>query len=337
MGHVTATRPLERIAIDILGPLPESDSGNNCIMIVGDYFTKWSEAYPLPNQRAETVALHLVNHFISRFGIPDKIHMDQAANFEGKLFAELCRLLEIHKTRTTPWHPQSDGMIERFNRTLETMLRQVTEEDQKNWDQYLSLLSMAYRSSVNTTTGQTPNKLMFGRELPFPTHILFNETQTQGHTPYTCQYISDLQNKLKKCHELARIHADKQFKFQKREHDKNSWKRDIQKDQAVWLYNPTKRPGRSPKLQVFWEEEPYIVQDVISDHIVQIQKKGAKRPRIVHVDYIRPVVGKADLSWILQPDEDQNKEEVMAQELSPLESIGILPRRSRRLQQLPPM
>ena len=113
--------PLERVALDIMGPLPESDRGNKYILVIGDYFSKWTEAFAIPNQEATTVARVLVEEFVARFGIPRQIHSDQGRNFESKVFQEMCEALGMDKTRTTPLHPQSDGMIERFNRTLEGM------------------------------------------------------------------------------------------------------------------------------------------------------------------------------------------------------------------------
>ena len=114
--------PLERIAVDVLGPLPVSEKGNKYLLIVDDYFTKWVEAYPLENQRADVVAEVLVKEFISRFGVPMQMHSDQGRNFESAVFSGVCNLLGINKTRTTALHPESDGMVERFNRTLENQL-----------------------------------------------------------------------------------------------------------------------------------------------------------------------------------------------------------------------
>ena len=97
--------PLERVALDILGPLPESDRGNKYILVIGDYFSKWMEAFAIPNQEATTVARVLVDEFVARFGIPRQIHSDQGRNFESKVFQEMCEALGIDKTRTTPLHP----------------------------------------------------------------------------------------------------------------------------------------------------------------------------------------------------------------------------------------
>lgn len=107
MKQFNVGAPLERVAIDVLGPLPVSTRGNKYILILGDYFTKWIEAYPLEDQKAETVAEVIVTKFISRFGVPLQIHSDQGRNFEAAVFQEMCKLLGIDKTRTTALHPHS--------------------------------------------------------------------------------------------------------------------------------------------------------------------------------------------------------------------------------------
>ena len=99
-------RPLQRVAMDILGPLPETEKGNKYILVIGDYFTKWKEAYPLPNMEAMTVARHLVSEFMCRFGVPEQLHSDQGRNFESGVIKGICELLQVRKTRTTPYHPQ---------------------------------------------------------------------------------------------------------------------------------------------------------------------------------------------------------------------------------------
>ena len=104
----------------------------------------------LPNQEATTVAEVLVKEFICRFGT---IHSDQGRNFEAAVFAEVCKLLGIEKTRTTPLHPESDGMVERFNRTIESQMSKFVEANHRDWDLHVPLLLMAYRSATHETTG----------------------------------------------------------------------------------------------------------------------------------------------------------------------------------------
>ena len=99
------TYPWERIAMDIVGPLPKTDRNNRYILVISDYFTKWPEAFALPDHRAETIAEKLVDDVLCRHGVPRTIHTDQGKDFDSKLIKALCELLEIEKTRTTAYHP----------------------------------------------------------------------------------------------------------------------------------------------------------------------------------------------------------------------------------------
>ncbi|CAC5405631.1 unnamed protein product [Mytilus coruscus] len=173
MALVEANGPMERIATDILGKLPETEDGNKYIFVVSDYYTKWTESFAMPNIEAKTVAKIIVEEVIVRFGVPHWIHSDQGRQFESLLFQEMCRILNIKKKRTTPYHPKSDGMVERLNKTLATMLSSFVEQNQRNWDEYIPFVMMAYRASEHETTGQTPNSLMLGRELSTPLDIMY--------------------------------------------------------------------------------------------------------------------------------------------------------------------
>ena len=165
MQVVRSGLPMERIAVDIAGEFPVTERGNKYILVIQDYFTKWVECFPMPDMRSSTVAKIMVDEVISRFGIPHTIHSDQGRQFESNLFRYMCRLLQIEKTRTTAYHPQSDGMVERFNRTLASMVSMFVNDNHSDWDELLPYLSMAYRATEHETTGMSPNLLMLGREL----------------------------------------------------------------------------------------------------------------------------------------------------------------------------
>ena len=158
--------------MDILGELPESTSNNKYILVVSDYFTKWVEAYALPDQTAQTVADVLVRDFICRFGAPTYLHSDQGENFESHLLKEVCQLLGIKKTRTTAYHPQCDGQVERFNRTLLQMLKTVGNEEQDDWDEHLEYVVAAYRHSHHESTGYSAFYMMYGRHANIPLDVI---------------------------------------------------------------------------------------------------------------------------------------------------------------------
>ena len=123
LGEYHACAPLDRVHIDILGPITTSESGNCFVLMLIDQFTKWPECYPLPKHTAENVASKVVKGFISRFGCPLEIHSDQGSEFDSALFKSVCNLLEITKTRTTPYRPPANGQMERYNRTLLQVIR----------------------------------------------------------------------------------------------------------------------------------------------------------------------------------------------------------------------
>ena len=149
--------PWGRVAVDMLGPLPRTARRSRYVLVVADYFTKWTEAFPMENGEAITVAEILVREIVCRYGAPRILHSDQGRNFEAEVMQHLCQLLGMQKTRTTPFHPQADGMVERFNRTLEAMLASVVQEDQLDLDLQIPFVMSAYRASRHASTGFSPN------------------------------------------------------------------------------------------------------------------------------------------------------------------------------------
>jgi transposase InsO family protein len=127
----------------------------------------------MPNMEARTVAKIIVEEVIARFGVPCFIHSDQGRQFESNLFKEMCVLLGIGKTRTNPYHPKSDGMVERFNKTLEAMLSAYVGDHQRDWDSHLPYVMMACRSAEHETTTLTSNMLMLGRETSTPMDLMY--------------------------------------------------------------------------------------------------------------------------------------------------------------------
>ena len=179
-----------------MGPLQETRRGNKYIVVISDYFTKWTEAYAAPDKSSLTVAEILVEEFIFRYGIPLQLHSDQGPEFESNLIRDICRLLRIHKTRTTVYHPQSDGLVERANRTVKQQLGMMVNDARDNWDEMLAAMMFAYRSSVNATTKCTPNLLMLGREVGLPIDLLH---PPENDNPRQCRvkYVEWVRNAAK--------------------------------------------------------------------------------------------------------------------------------------------
>jgi hypothetical protein len=163
----------ERIAIDVAGPFLWSDQGNWYLLIVTDYFTKWPEAYAIPNQEASTVVEELVTNLFSCLGVLRELHSDQGCNFESRLIQGVLWCLGVSKMSTIPLPPQSDGMVECYIRTVEEHLRKVIASYQRDLGTRLSIFLLAYRASTHATMCLTPASLVFGRELRLPCNLLF--------------------------------------------------------------------------------------------------------------------------------------------------------------------
>ena len=292
--------PMERLAMDILGPLPLTPRGNRFLLVVTDYFTKWTESYAIPNQEAVTVAEKLVVEFVCRFGVPRELHSDQGTNFESKVMAEVCKLLDIEKTRTSPLHPQSDGQVERYNRTLIEMLRGKLKETQEDWDLQLQPCMMAYRSSIHESTGETPNMLMLGREIEVPLDVITEPPVDSP--PLTTEYALALQQRLSGAHETARRHLSKAAGRQKRNYDKRVSSKPFRIGDNVWLHNIRRKKGRNPKLDCPWEG-PCLVVSKLSDVTYRIQRSRRAKPKVIHADRLKPYLGPALESWIAERGE----------------------------------
>ena len=135
-----------------------------------DYFTRYFNLFPLKDQRATTVAKCIFEDYIQQHGIPESIHTDQGRQFESDLIKHLCSSLGIEKTRISPYHAQSDSMVERLNRTLSKYMYQSGGE----WDQYLPQVELAYNSSIHSGTGFSPFFLAHGREPNLPVDTMLN-------------------------------------------------------------------------------------------------------------------------------------------------------------------
>lgn len=295
----TVGAPMERIAVDVLGPLPKTDSGNQYILIAQDYFTKWPEAFALPNQQAATVAEVLVNQFFTRFGIPMELHSDQGRNFESETFREVCRLLGINKTRTTPYHPQSDGMVERFNKTIEDGLAMFVNAHQTDWDMHIPLLLMAYRSAEHTATKISPSRMMLGREMKLPIDVWAGRPEGTDLLPGNPLYAQKLQEKMDEVHMFARDNLKISSAAMKRRYDMKAAAVKYDVGSGVWLHNPQRKKGRSPKLSRSWEG-PYVVVKQINDVVVRIKKGPQAKPKVVHINRLKPYVGEESFGWFME-------------------------------------
>eukprot|EP00117_Sycon_ciliatum_P001937 scpid64630/ scgid7390/ Retrovirus-related Pol polyprotein from transposon 412; Protease; Reverse transcriptase; Endonuclease len=250
--------PFEIVALDIVGPLPETSQGHKYLLVMADYFTRWVEAFPLRDITAVSVAAAVVNGWISRFGAPEQLHSDQGAQFESRLFADICRLLGIRKTRTTPYHPSGDGLVERVNRTLLGLLRAHITPTSTEWDATFSLVLLSYRAAVHKSTGFSPARLLYGADVRLPADIVFNlplPPSTDMHT-----YVRSLDTSLRNIHVEARHNADLAHASQEQFYNRRVHGEPYVVGQQVYLHDPVIRAGEHRKFHRFWSGPHTIVR-----------------------------------------------------------------------------
>ncbi|MDZ7612307.1 MAG: RNase H-like domain-containing protein [Flavobacteriaceae bacterium] len=286
----------ETVSLDITGPHPRSKRGYVFILTVMDHFSKWAEALPLRNHTAPVVAKALFDHVLVRFGTPRRILTDQGAEFESELFRQLCQMLEISKVRCSPYRPSTNGMLERFHRSLNSMLAKVVDSDQKNWCEKLPGVVAAYRGTVHDTTGFSPNRLMFGRENRTPLDLVYGRP-AEAQTPVNVsQYVLDLENKLQACYELVRQHTGAAVQRRKDRYDTGVKPSAIGEGCWAWYFYPRRRVGLSPKWQS-WYTGPYKILKLIDGHRVVIQRSKRAKPLIVHRDKLKMFCGDPPTDW----------------------------------------
>lgn len=263
-----AGRPWQVVSIDLVGPFNDRPTprGNTTILVLTDHFTRWRDAIPLKDGTAEVVAQALENKVFCYFGLPERIHSDQGAQFESRLFQELCVLWGVAKSRTTPYHPQSNGVVERGNKDLGDALRSMLlGGDAGDWDLLLPQIMRSFRAMPHTSTEETANFMMFGRELRLPDQLIYGTASMEAET--RTQYVCDLKQRLQLAHELLR---GQQQQIRSADNQEEPL---FKVGDKVWLQAKRFSKGKAKKLQSKYVG-PYNIQGVNQNHTYVIELKG---------------------------------------------------------------
>ncbi|XP_041376682.1 uncharacterized protein LOC121389136 [Gigantopelta aegis] len=321
MKQFHAGVPMERVHLDFLGPLPKTENGNEYVLMMVDQFTKWVECIPLPSQTAEVTARAAINEFFSRFGYPFEIFTDQGRNFESELFQEVCKLLHIHKARTTPYRPSANGQVERYNRTLMDAVRCYIDKSQTRWEDNLAQLAGALRSAVNRHTGYTPNHLMLGREVNQPADLMFRPPV--GKQPaHVDEYVAQLEESIRSTHELARDKLGESQKRMKRDYDLRTAEHKYSKGDYVYVLDTAVLKGENKKLSPPWKG-PGVIRECISPYLYKVQlRKGVSvinhdRLKLCNDRRVPPWLDRAKGELLGQKKETTDQEESAEVDPSP--------------------
>ncbi|CAF3264353.1 unnamed protein product [Rotaria sp. Silwood2] len=277
----TPDGPFQMIGIDFCGPFMRTPSGNQYVLCITDYFTRWINAFALPNCSAQITAQTIFNEYICRYGVPLSILSDQGTHFKNQLMDAMEKLMGYNHIFSTVYHPQSNGMVERFNAIFVPQLAKLQDRENNNWDEFLSPVIFAYNTGIHSITQHSPFQLQFGREprLPCdkpPTNYVFYRPN---------DYYRQLQKSLGIIHTSARTKINsKQLKC-KTQYDKHRSDPHYQINDKVLIrvYGSRSkldpRYSITPKLVIKKQHPIYWVQDEIVNEVTR-----------VHVNDIRPIL-----------------------------------------------
>ena len=264
-------------------------------MVAGQAVTR-GEAVSLSRVLSESGtgarAYAFFSQIVCRFGMPIVIHSDQGREFENRIMQELCILCGSHKTRTTPYHPESDGLVERFNRTLLMMLAMFASKNREDWDDLLPAVMMVYRSSVHETTGFSPYRLMFGEECTLPMDIGLPKQQSDLPDSISSPYAVWVRDALEVAYEQVRRYSGQVAQRQKRLYDRRAVRRLFAVGDWVLRYYT---PAKKCKLDSAWVG-PYLVVS-LTGWALGIQKDSDSPIIMVHCQDLKKIPQGA-VSWL---------------------------------------
>lgn len=277
--------PFDRIGVDVI-QFPLSGDGNRYAVVFMDYLTKWPEVFAVSDQSAATIAKLLVENIVSRHGVPAEVLSDRGSAFLSGLMKEVESLLGFHKVNTTAYHPQTDGLVERFNRTLTAMLAKTAERGGKDWDHRLPYVLFAYRASMQESTQESPFFLLYGRDPRLPTDAVMSPLQAKTLVDLK-EYGSDLAYRMSEAWESARKCIGKAQHRQKTFYDRKKRPPNFTVGERVFLYKPAEKTGERRKFARPFHG-PYRVMELgTNDAHIRPVDRPQEEPILVALDRLR--------------------------------------------------
>ena len=276
----TSSYPFEKIFLDIVGPLNQTESFNKYLLTCQDDLSKFSVAIPIPNQEANTVAKAFARDIICRYGTPKYLVTDQGTNFMSSIFKETCKILQIKQIHCTSYHPQSNGSLERSHRTLVEYLRNFINRDMDNWDEFIPFATFTYNTTPHTSTEFTPFELLYGHKVVLPSALTKDPELCYSYD----DYYNELKSRLQHTHEIARENLVKKKEEAKTYYDRNVSDIKFKEGDKVLLSNEAQPKGKSRKLLPLYTG-PYEIIKTHSDvnYTIRVNKKLVK----VHVNRLK--------------------------------------------------
>jgi hypothetical protein len=288
LHSIQVGKPFDRVGIDIVGPLSITPTGNRYIVVATEYLTKWPEARAIKDTKATTIAKFIYEEIICRHGCPKVLLSDQGTPFCNELVDSLCKLMTIRHRLSSAYHPQTNGLTERFNKTLCTTLAKYVSDYGDTWDTFLNAALFAYRTVQNSTTKYTPFKLLYGREAVLPIDLQGNE-QDDNEVPEESlqQHIGYITEDLQNLRLNARDNIEKAQEKQRKYHDQKVKPIKFNIGDKVLLYESAKAKVHGDKFREKWTG-PYYIHDITAPGAYKLRTMDDKvLRRVINTDRLK--------------------------------------------------
>ncbi|XP_065438558.1 uncharacterized protein LOC135981218 [Chrysemys picta bellii] len=316
-----------RVAVDIVGPLPKpSRNGKKYILVLVDFATRYPEAVALANIEAETVAVALFSIF-SRVGFPKEILSDRGSNFMSVVFKQLWELCGVKHLKAAPYHPQTNGLVERFNGTLKSMLKMYVDRRQNDWDVMLPYLLYAYRSVPQESTGFAPFELLYGRQVRGPLDLVRDswEGNVEEAEQPVAEYVAQFKESLQEMMKLVEQNLKESQDTQKAWYDRDAKERAFEIGDMVLVLDPV----RKNKMKDVWSGPMEVVERIneVTYDVRKPQVQGSVQT--VHVNRMKAYHAReVNVNTICYAEEEAGSAPLIdmvaeSQEETPLESIEM--------------
>lgn len=314
LNPIPVRKPFHRVAVDVL-TMPLTSRGNRYIVVFMDYLTKWVEAYAVPDQQAPTIARLLVDNVVCRHGVPEELLSDRGPNFLSDLILEICRILGIKKLNTSGYHPQTDGLVEKFNSTLLGMISKCSDNTSLEWDQRLPTLLFAYRSMVQESTKESPFFLLYGRDPRLPTESVLGSTR-EAYLVDMEDYRSEFLVCMSRAQKIALENIRKAQEKQKQYYDRAARSPEYRVGDRVLVYMPGDVTGKDWKLARPYHGPYRIVQVTPTNAEVQLIEKPSDPTIFVALSRVRKCYPEipSNASWTGRKKRNKRKRRCENQE-----------------------
>ena len=248
---VVARKVGDHVICDLL-KLPTAPGNFNYVLVCMDIFSKYVNLYKLKTKEAPGVANCIQDLCLSR-GFPKKLGTDNGSEFDNHILNSAAKLMGIEKATSVVYRPQSQGAVERHNRQIIGELKKRLQQHGKSWTEHLPFVQYAYNSTPHSKTGESPFRVVFGREAPLPQ---FDDVDIDHHKDKSVRkYVEDLQERLQTIHAAVRERTDKRVEKEKEQYDKKAKHSSLEKGDLVY----EKQNVKTSKLDTDWRREPVTV------------------------------------------------------------------------------